>query len=90
MAPRSAKSVADTIAKLAVEHWQDEFVKDTFCLVVLKMWVALITIRRFVQVTNADRLAVSSSSRSRFLCLLGRFSLRMKAIGKLESGSYRS
>lgn len=37
MAPRSPKSVAKMIGELVVEHWEDDFVKDTFCIVVSKL-----------------------------------------------------
>lgn len=37
LAPRSTRSVAESIAKLTAEHWEDEYVRDTFCSVVLKL-----------------------------------------------------
>ncbi|QIW98596.1 hypothetical protein AMS68_004114 [Peltaster fructicola] len=39
MAPRSAQSVAEQVAKLAADNWSDDFVKDIFCSVASKLVV---------------------------------------------------
>lgn len=43
MAPRSPQSIAEQVAKIAVENWEDDFVKDTFCTVSGKMRVHPVT-----------------------------------------------
>lgn len=37
--PRDTKESAIHIAKLAAEHWDDEYVRDTFGTVIMKLYV---------------------------------------------------
>lgn len=36
-APRDTKEQAAAVAKIAAENWEDEYVRDVFCLTILKM-----------------------------------------------------
>jgi nuclear cap-binding protein subunit 1 len=37
--PRDTKEQALHIAKLTAEHWDDEYVRETFGTVIMKLWV---------------------------------------------------